>query len=142
VRQHDGLSYDVGSALTGGQFDANASWEISAIFAPQNLSKVRSAIADEMARALKDGFGADEVQRAKDAIDEQVRLSRAQDRGLAGLLALLVERDQTPLYLSQIQGIRDSLTVDEVNAAFRKYVHAQDLVLGVAGDLAKSGAGH
>jgi zinc protease len=97
-------------------------------------------VNDELARALKDGFTPDEVQRAKDAIDEQVRLNRASDRGLAGLFALLVERKQTPLYLSDIQAVRDSLTVEEVNAAFRKYIHSENLVVGVGGDLSKTTA--
>ena len=134
VREKDGLSYGVGSTLSGGQYDAHADWNIYAIAAPQNVDKVRAAFDEETARARKDGFTATELQRAKESIAASSQLSRAQDASLVGALDSFVERGKTPLYFAELDAMRASLTLDEVNAAFRKYVVPEKMLVGVAGD--------
>ena len=134
VREKDGLSYGVGSYLSGGQYNAHADWNIYAIAAPQNVDKVRAAFDEETARARKDGFTAAELQRAKEAIAAASQLARAQDASLAGALDSFVERGKTPLYFAELDAMRASLTLDEVNAAFCKYVIPEKMLVGVAGD--------
>ena len=48
---------------------------------------MRAGIAEEFARALKDGFTEAEVADAKRALLQARRISRAQDGALAGALA-------------------------------------------------------
>ena len=138
VREKDGLSYGVGALLAGGQFDANSNWVMYAITAPQNAEKVRIAFEDELMRARRDGFTADELKRAKDAIAASNRLARAQDATLARTLNSFVERGKTPLYFAELDALRAQVTLDEVNAAFRKYVVPEKMVFGVAGDFANA----
>ena len=139
VREKEGLSYGVGSTVSGGLFERHADWNLFAIAAPQNVAGVRKAFAEETARARRDGFTADELQRAKDAIAASSQLARAQDGVLAGALESFVERGKTPMYLAELDALRSGLTLDEVNAAFRKYVVPDKLVYGVAGDFANVG---
>jgi zinc protease len=136
IRQKDGLSYSVGAFAVGGQFNANATWEAEAIFAPQNEAHVQSDFYEELARARKDGFTNEELDHANESIRLELRLSRAQDETLAGLIESLIERDKRFNYLTQVQSTRDALTLDEVNEAFRKYVVPDQLVFGAAGDFA------
>ena len=138
VREKEGLSYGVGAALNGGQFDANSDWVMYAITAPQNADKVRLAFDQEVARARRDGFTADELKRAKDAIVASNRLGRAQDASLARTLVSFVERGKTPKYFAELDALRAQVTLDEVNAAFRKYVVPEKMVFGVAGDFANA----
>ncbi|MDQ6684365.1 MAG: insulinase family protein, partial [Pseudomonadota bacterium] len=138
VREKEGLSYGVGAYLGGGQYEANASWAIYAIAAPQNMDRVSAAFNEEAARARRDGFSSDELARAKSAIAAASRLGRAQDAPLAASLASLVERGKTPLYFAEIDALRAQITLDEVNAAFRKYVVPEKMVYGVAGDFANA----
>ena len=138
VREKEGLSYGVGAALNGGQFDANSDWVMYAITAPQNVDKVRLAFDEELARARRDGFTADELKRAKDAIVASNRLGRAQDASLARTLTSFVERGKTPQYFAELDALRAQVTLDEVNAAFRKYVLPEKMVFGVAGDFANA----
>ncbi len=140
VREKDGLSYGVGATLGGGQFDANAEWQVSAITAPQNVDRVKAAFAEETARARRDGFTADELKKAKEAIVSYSRLGRAQDASLARTLESFVERDKTPKYFAELDALRAEITLDEVNAAFRKYVVPERMVFGVAGDFANAKA--
>ncbi len=141
VREKEGLSYGVGAGINGGQFDANSNWLMYAITAPQNAEKVRVAFDDEVARARRDGFTADELKRAKDAIAATSRLGRAQDASLARALASFVKRGKTPLYFAELDAMRAQITLDEVNAAFRKYVVPEKMVFGMAGDFANAKTG-
>ena len=141
VREKEGLSYGVGASLGGGQFDANANWLMYAITAPQNADKVRIAFDDEAARARRDGFTADELKRAKDAIVASNRLGRAQDASLTRTLTSFVERGKTPRYFAELDAMRAQITLDEVNAAFRKYVVPEKMVFGMAGDFANAKTG-
>jgi zinc protease len=138
VREKEGLSYGVGAFLSGGQFNANADWTLFAIAAPQNMDRVKLAFDEEMQRSRRDGFTADELKRAKEAIAASNRLVRAQDASLAGALESFVERDKTPLYFAELDNLRAQVTLDEVNAAFRKYVVPDRLVFGMAGDFANA----
>ena len=52
---------------------------IYATFAPENRDKLRAAVAEELARAVKDGFTPAEVETAKRALLELRRNARAQD---------------------------------------------------------------
>jgi zinc protease len=138
VREKEGLSYGIGAYLSGGQFNANADWNLFAIAAPQNMDRVRQGFEEELVRARRDGFTADELERAKEAIVASNRLNRAQDAALASALESFVERDKTPMYFAELDALRARLTLNDVNAAFRKYILADKLVFGAAGDFANA----
>ena len=63
LRQKDGLSYGAGTSFQPSAIDANSAMAAYAIFAPQNLERVRTGLAEEMTRAVKDGFTDAEVER-------------------------------------------------------------------------------
>src|SRR5205823_5312890 len=65
VREKEGLSYGIRSSFEASSFEPNATIGMSAIFAPQNLGKLRTALSDEFARAVRDGFTDAEVEQAK-----------------------------------------------------------------------------
>ena len=140
VREKEGLSYGVGSSLSGGQFNRRADWSVFAIAAPQNVAGVRTAFSEETARVRRDGFTAAELERAKASIAASSRLARAQDGSLSSALDSFVERAKTPLYFAELDALRARITLDEVNAAFRKYVVPEKMVFGVAGDFASAAA--
>ena len=99
---------------------------------------MKAAFDEETARARRDGFTADELKRAKDAIASSNRLGRAQDGSLVRTLESFVERDKTPKYFAELDALRADITLDEVNAAFRKYVVPERMVFGIAGDFANA----
>ena len=86
VRERDGLSYAIQTWLTVSSFEENTSMMLYAIFAPENRERVRVGIAEELARALKDGFTEAEVGHAKTAMLQARRIARTQDGTLAGAL--------------------------------------------------------
>ena len=74
LRQKEGLSYGVGSFFRPNSFEANSRFGVYAIFAPENLDKVRTGFAEEIASALKDGFTDVEVKNAKEGLMQERRL--------------------------------------------------------------------
>jgi zinc protease len=134
IREKEGLSYDVRSVMSWSAIDENTTWDVSAIFAPQNQPKVEAAFKDELARSLTAGFSATDVADAQKSLLNFRRLSRAQDAAVAGQLV-------NNLYLSRrfalSQAVDDALaklTPAEVNAAWRKYIVPDKLVLAWGGD--------
>ena len=134
IRETDGLSYDVRSSVSWSQFEPNSDWQASAIFAPQNRAKVEAAFQQELARALKDGFGATELAEGKRGLLSFRRLSRAQDGRVASALAGNLHLGRTFAVSARVDAALDKLGLAEVNAALRKYVRPDDFVAAFAGD--------
>jgi zinc protease len=140
VRQKEGLSYTVASMFRADAFDPNASFMIFAISNPQNVQKVDRAIQEELDLLLKNGVTEEELARAKSGYLEQQRISRTNDGALAGTLGQHVHRGRTMAFQKDLEKKIQALTVDEVSAAFRKYVDPKKLVIVTAGDFGKAGS--
>jgi zinc protease len=134
IREKDGLSYDVRSYVLWNNFEPASRWQASAIFAPQNQPRVEAALQEEVARALKDGFTQKELDESRVGLLNQRRLGRAQDPAVAGALV-------NNLYLQRrfaLQQANDdaiaALTLEQVNAALRRYIDPAKWVVIWAGD--------
>ena len=137
IRQKEGLSYGVGSELSVSSEDRFASWSAYAISAPQNMAKVEAALREELARALKDGFTADEVNAAKSGILQTRVQARAQDGALASGWVGFLHLGRTFEWSKELEGRIKALTPEQVNAALRKYVDPNKLSVVTAGDFKK-----
>ncbi len=133
VREAEGLSYDVRSQVDWGSIDPHSEWFASAIFAPQNQPKVESAVKEEVARALKDGFTDQELAEGRKGLLNYRRLARAQDRRIAADWAYNLYLDRTFKRSAEVDDALSKLTVDQVNAALRKYLHPDQAMSVFAG---------
>ncbi len=134
VRQKEGLSYGVGSSIAWSTTDANSRFSMAAIFAPQNQAQVEAAVTEELARSLKDGFQQTELEAARSGLLNARRLGRAQDGVVTGRLAANLLLGRRFAISQQVDDAVAALTLEQVNAAWRKYIAPQQLVLGWAGD--------
>ena len=134
IREKEGLSYGVGSGMQWSQFEPNSTFYGYAIFAPQVRAKVEAGFRDELARALKDGFTAAEVEEAKRGLLNQRRLGRAQEAGLAGALVNNLYLERSFEVSQRVDVALAALTPEQVNAALRKYLQPEALVWGFGGD--------
>ena len=138
IRVRDGLSYAVGSVFQPASIDPHSTFLVYAIFAPQNLPKVRAAAAEEIARARDAGFTEQEVTAAKKALLEERRIARAQDGALAGALVSQQYLDRTWAESARIDAAIAAVTVQSANASLRKYVDPSGIAFAYAGDFAKA----
>jgi zinc protease len=134
IRETEGLSYDVRSRVGWSQHEANSAWQASAIFAPQNRAKVQAAFQEEVARALKYGFNAQQLDEGRTGLLGFRRLSRAQDSSLAAALANNLYLDRSFALSAKVDAALESMTLQQVNAALRKYLKPEDFVSVFAGD--------
>ena len=134
VRQKEGLSYGVGSSIGWSSIDANSLFSIGAIFAPQNQARVEAAVMEELARSLQDGYTQAELDSARSGLLNARRLGRAQDGVVAGRLAANLLLGRRFAVSQQVDDAIAALTLAQVNAAWKRYIDPQLLVLGFAGD--------
>ena len=137
IRQKEGISYTVGSQFNADDQDPRAAWGAYAMYAPQNVKRVETAFQEELARAIKDGFTQDELDFAKKAWLQGQAVDRTQDGGLAATLDAYLRTGRTYAYDAGLEKQVQALTVDQVNAAFRKYLDPSKLTVVKAGDFAK-----
>jgi len=134
IRETEGLSYSVYSQIAWNNFEPNSSWMAGAIFAPQNRAKVETALREEIARALKDGFDAKELEAARNGLLSFRRLSRAQDDVLASALASNLYLGRSFEISARVDAALAAATPDQVNAALRKYLKPEHIDMVFAGD--------
>jgi len=134
IREKEGLSYSTYSWFSASQLDQAGSFNISAIFAPQNKARVESAMREELARAIRDGFTPQEVETAKRGLLEARRLARASDAQLASRLATYLFLGRTFAWDVDFEKRIAALTPAEVQAALKRHVDPAKLAVSKAGD--------
>jgi zinc protease len=139
IRETDGLSYGVYGWIQPSQFEPNTPLMIEAIFAPENRERLATALAEELARAIRDGFTETEVAEAKSGVLKKRQLARTQDASLAAGLVQQAWLSRTFEFAAKIDAAIAALTVADVNAAFRKYVKPGAFAFVYAGNFAKTG---
>ncbi len=137
VRERDGLAYGVGTGLRPASIDENSTVIFYAIFAPQNLARVKTGFSEEIARALQGGFTAAEVDSAKKAMLENRTRARGQDNALADALTDQAYLGRTWSDSARMDAAIAAVTVDDANAALRKYINPADIAYVYAGDFPK-----
>jgi zinc protease len=134
IRQKEGLSYGVSSGLSVSSQDKRAGLTISAICNPQNIGRVEKCAQEELERLLHDGVTKDELENAKQGYLQALKVGRASDSALTGTLTNLRHLGRTMAFEADVEKKISSLTVEQVNAALRKYIDPKKLVIVTAGD--------
>jgi len=134
VREKEGLSYSVYSWFQASGFDQVAAFGVSAIFAPANRERVERAVREELERAVRGGFSADEVASGAKALIEARRLARRNDRQLVGRLADYLYKKRDFSWDVAFEKRIAALTPAEVNAALLRHIDPSRLSLVTAGD--------
>lgn len=137
LRQKDGLSYGAGTSFQPSAIDANSTLSAYAIFAPQNLERVRSGLAEEMARAVKDGFTDAEVTAAKQGVLQERTLGRTEDARIASALSGQSFLGRNYATSGAVDAAIARLTTADVNAVLRKYLKPDEFAYAFAGDFDK-----
>jgi zinc protease len=134
IRQKEGISYGVGSWVQASPLDKVGQFGSYAIYNPDNSDKLVAAYKEELDRMLKDGFTGDEFKDARSGYLQGQNVSRAQDRTLASRLASNLFLGRTMKWDENNEKKVESLTVEQVNAAMKKWVAPAKIIYVQAGD--------
>lgn len=136
IRQKEGLSYGVGSALGASSLDKRATLTLYAIYNPANLDKLSKGIREELVKILETGITQKELDEARKGYLQRQEVARTEDGNLSQILeATLVTNRTMAFYAKQEESIQE-LTPEKVRAALRKWIDPEKILTVVAGDWA------
>jgi zinc protease len=140
IRNREGLSYGANARFTipaeGDAATLNATVSLNPAVGP----KVEASFVDELKKVYAGGFTAAEVADAKKAYLDSRMVGRSTD---GALLSLMVSHEQLARPFSwdaDVESKIDALTVDQINAAFRRHIDPDGLSIVKAGDFTSAGA--
>ena len=140
IRQEEGLSYSVGARFNAPPVGSDARLSAFAAYAPQNDARLLEAFQDEMKKATKVPFTAQEVEDAKSGWLQRQQVSRANDGELAGDLAQQAYNDRTMEWQANLDARVRDLTPEQVFAVMKKYIVPEKVSVVRAGDFEKPAA--
>ena len=140
IRVKDGLSYGAGTQFQIPTEDDAAAMIGFAIAAPQNMPKVEVDFNEELALALKDGFTADEVEKAKKTWLDERTVQRSEEGSIASLLISREYWGRTMQWDAKLEAAVAALTPQQVNDAFKHRVDPAAISIVKGGDFKKAGA--
>jgi zinc protease len=138
LRQKDGLSYGVGASLRASSFEPAARLDFYAVFAPENRVRVERGFSEELQRFVKAGISEAELGAAKKAMDTEAATWRANDSAVAGAWTGHLERGRSFRWNAQLDARAAALTLEQVNAAIRRWIHPEQINWSLAGDFDKT----
>jgi Predicted Zn-dependent peptidases len=140
IRQKDGVSYGVGSFVNASPLDKSGQFIGYAIYAPENVAKVETGFKEEVERARRDGFTAEEVEKARAGMLQNRQVDRSQDPALSGELSTELYVGRTMAFEADFEKRLLALRPADVTAALRKYVDPAKVTIVKAGDFSKATA--
>ena len=136
IRQKEGISYGVGSGINVSSLDVDATFNVNAIYAPQNDARLMTALHEELDRVTQQGFTADEVAAAKTGWLQSRQVSRAHDAELAGSQTTHLYLDRTYAWDADLEKRVGALTPAQIGEAMKKHLDVAKLTIVRSGDFA------
>lgn len=131
VRDRDGLAYYVYSRLDAGL--APGPWSVIAGVAPEHLPRAVEGIRTEIRRLIERRVPAKELEDNKAFLIGSLPLRLETNEGIAGVLVDMELFELGLDYLERYPDLIAGLTAAEVQAAARKYLDPDRMVLATAG---------
>src|SRR5207247_6189105 len=94
---------------------------------------------NDLKKTLDSGFTAAELQDAKKSIRDQRTVGRSSDSDLQGLIMTREQLDRTLAWDEKLDAAIEALTLEQVNAAFRKRIIPGGISIVKAGDFKAAG---
>jgi zinc protease len=134
LRENEGMSYGAGTFVSASYRYPVGALGVYAIFNPMYKGRLDSALRDEVSKALKGGFGADELKKSVTAWLGQRKTRLGQDQYLASHQADYLQRGKDLGFDTDFEDKAKALTVDQVNAVLRKYISLDKMMFVYVGD--------
>jgi len=137
LRESEGMSYGAGSYLSFNYKYPASSWGVYAIFNPLYKNRLDSALHEEIAKAIQGGFKEEEYKKSQASWLQQRKTELGFDQALVSRLASYMSQGKDLSFYADYEEMAKKTTLEQVNAALRKYISADKLTLIYAGDFEK-----
>ncbi len=140
VRKQDGLSYTAMTRYNGDDQDERGMFMMFCISKPTNTEKVVATVREEVDRMIASGVTGDELEKAKESYLTNRQGKRAGDGRLVGELISNLRTGRTMEFQQASDEKISALTKQQVDAALRKVIQPEKLLIITAGDFEKTEA--
>lgn len=137
LREKDGISYGAGSFIDIPITNEAASWSYYAFLNPTKKNAVEAAAKEEIAKALKDGFTAEELKSNLTSWLNERKTSLGNDSTLIGLVNTYLQYGIPLEDYDNLENKVKALKLEEVNNILRKYLSLDRMTSIYAGDFNK-----
>lgn len=132
VRDREGLTYGIRSTIANDTFN-DGDWKISATFAPSLLEKGLESTKRQLTLWYEKGVTDDELERRKGDLVGTFKVGLATTDGMAGALLTAIHRGYDVSWLDEYPRQIQALTTAQLNAAIKKYLRPDAMVIVKAG---------
>jgi zinc protease len=140
VRDQEGLTYGINSRFRAPSLAAGP-WYVSVSVNPNNIEKAISSAVAVLRDYVQNGVREDELADEKSSAIGSFKVSLATNAGLAQAMWNAEFYNLGIDYIDRYPQIIQAVTVEEVNAAIRKYFRPDQLTVVIAGDIEASHPG-
>jgi zinc protease len=134
VRDKEGLTYNIDAAVAEDSI-TDGSWDVSASFAPTLLDRGIASTRRELNKWWKEGVTDQELAARKQGMIGTYQVGLSTSAGIANAILTDVQRGYDVDWLEGYPAAVNALTRDEVNAAIRKHLNPNAMVLVKAGSV-------
>lgn len=135
IRDQMGLTYGIGSSLSGISTEYEGHWQVVVTLSRENVEKGVSATLEEVQRFVEAGITAEEFGTVKKTIEGSYQVGLATTRGLTFTLLHNTERGFDVSYLDTFLDDVDRVTLAQAQDAIKTYLHPEAFHLAYAGGL-------
>ncbi|HEV7375613.1 MAG TPA: pitrilysin family protein, partial [Pyrinomonadaceae bacterium] len=140
VRDQEGLTYGINSRFRAPSLAAGP-WYVGVTVNPNNIEKAINSALNVLRDYVQNGVRADELADEKSAAIGSFKVGLATNAGLAQSMWNAEFYRLGMDYMDRYPQIIQAVTVEEVNAAIRKYFRPDQLTVVIAGDIETSVSG-
>ncbi|MBQ4913627.1 insulinase family protein [Maribacter sp. MMG018] len=138
VRDVEGLTYSIGAGHSGHE-NSGGHWLVYATFNPSLFQKGLDATMVQIKKWVNEGVTKEELAAKKSNITGSFKVSLETTSGLSRTILSFLQRGWEPDYIDQYPKDVESVTLDQVNAAIKKYIDPDNLIVIKSGSLDKEG---
>jgi zinc protease len=137
LREKEGISYGAGSFIDVPISNDVAAWSYYAFLNPTKKNAVETAAKEEIAKALKDGFTAEELKSNLVSWQNERKTRLGTDSTLMDLTNTYLQYGIPLEDYDQLEAKVKALKVEEVNSVLKKYLSLDKMSSIYAGDFNK-----
>lgn len=135
VRDEKGLTYGIGSALSGVDTEYPGYWQIHVTLSSDRVEEGIEATRAVARDLVEGGITEEELADKKTTLTGSYRVRQAKTSGLASMLLTNAERGFDLEYLDRYPGLIEATTLEEVNDALATHLDPDELSEALAGTL-------
>tara|TARA_B100001540_G_scaffold154404_1_gene136621 strand:- start:1183 stop:2448 length:1266 start_codon:yes stop_codon:yes gene_type:complete len=133
VRDEQGLTYGIGSSITGCGYGTNGHWYTWGTFSPNLVDKGINSTLNEIEKWFVEGVTEQELVAKKTTLNGSFQVSLDTTGGLIDKILTNAEKGRDISYLDNYTNKINELNKDEINRAIKGYLDPKSFVTSIAG---------